>query len=305
MRKLREGERLLNDCKDLAEVLRHLEVSESSWNRWRAQYGGMKATEAKRLRELEVENGRLRKLLAEAYLDKAMLNWHRRLPASESVGQRREDYAAILGGAPVMAKTRRARTRAGQLDVGPDGVTVREAGLGRRFGWNSDQGALEGSREERRSARPDPRRGPRPARDRGRLRARHRRRRSCFCHPNGQRGRERPARTTAGHLSLALSVPLLLWAPDSARRPTTRLRGLSDTGAKPPSSYSGGAGHGRCRDLRWRARRPPASCAGRVGPTTVFCASCGARLLVLLESTRDGTVDEGLLGTAEEVFPPS
>ncbi len=54
-------------------MLRHLEVSEATWNRWRNQYGGMKATEAKRLRELETENGRLKKLLAEAELDKAML----------------------------------------------------------------------------------------------------------------------------------------------------------------------------------------------------------------------------------------
>ena len=73
VRKLREGERLLNDGTDLAEVLRHLEVSESSWNRWRSQYGGMKANEAKRLKELEVENARLKKLVAEAELDKAML----------------------------------------------------------------------------------------------------------------------------------------------------------------------------------------------------------------------------------------
>ena len=54
-------------------MLRTLEVSESSWNRWRNQYGGMKANEAKRLRELEVENARLKKLLAEAELDKSML----------------------------------------------------------------------------------------------------------------------------------------------------------------------------------------------------------------------------------------
>ena len=73
VRKLREGERLLNEGKDLTEVLRHLEVSEATWNRWRNQYGGMKATEAKRLRELEMENGRLKRLLAEAELDKAML----------------------------------------------------------------------------------------------------------------------------------------------------------------------------------------------------------------------------------------
>jgi transposase-like protein len=73
VRKLREGERLLNEGKDLTQVIRHLEVSEATWNRWRNQYGGMKATGAKRLRELEVENSRLKKLLAEAELDKAML----------------------------------------------------------------------------------------------------------------------------------------------------------------------------------------------------------------------------------------
>jgi len=73
VRKLREGDRLLSEGKDLSEVLRHLEVSESSWNRWRALYGGMKASGAKRLRELETENGQLKRLLAEAELDKAML----------------------------------------------------------------------------------------------------------------------------------------------------------------------------------------------------------------------------------------
>ncbi len=73
VRKLREGDRLLNEGKDIAEVLRHLEIAESTWNRWRAQYGGMKADEAKRLRQLETENARLKKLLAEAELDKAML----------------------------------------------------------------------------------------------------------------------------------------------------------------------------------------------------------------------------------------
>jgi Transposase len=52
VRKLREADRLLNEGKDLTEVLRHLEVSESSWNRRRNQYGGMKANEAKRARGL-------------------------------------------------------------------------------------------------------------------------------------------------------------------------------------------------------------------------------------------------------------
>ena len=73
VRKLREGDRSLNEGKDMTEVLRHLEIAESTGNRWRSQYGGMKADEAKRLRQLEVENARLKKLLAEAELDKAML----------------------------------------------------------------------------------------------------------------------------------------------------------------------------------------------------------------------------------------
>jgi hypothetical protein len=63
----------LNEGKDLTEVLRHLEVCESSWNRWRAQYGGMKADEAKRLKELERENARLKKLVADQALDIDML----------------------------------------------------------------------------------------------------------------------------------------------------------------------------------------------------------------------------------------
>ena len=69
VRKVREGERLLNDGKDLAEILRVLEISEATWNRWRSQYGGMKASEAKRLRELEAENARLKRLVANQVLD--------------------------------------------------------------------------------------------------------------------------------------------------------------------------------------------------------------------------------------------
>ena len=49
-------------AQDLTEVLRHLEISESTWNRWRAQYAGMKGEDMKRLKELETENKRLKKL---------------------------------------------------------------------------------------------------------------------------------------------------------------------------------------------------------------------------------------------------
>ena len=73
IRKLAEGNKLLGAGQDLNEVCRHLEIAESTWHRWLAQYGGMKSNDAKRLKELEVENARLKKLLAEAELDKSML----------------------------------------------------------------------------------------------------------------------------------------------------------------------------------------------------------------------------------------
>jgi transposase-like protein len=74
IRKLAEGNKLLAGGADLDEVCRHLAIAESTWHRWLAQYGGMKASDAKRLQELESENARLKKLLAEAELDNAMLN---------------------------------------------------------------------------------------------------------------------------------------------------------------------------------------------------------------------------------------
>ena len=73
VRKLREGDRMLSEGQDLTEVLRRLEIAESTWNRWRNMYGGMKVDAARRLKELEAENARLKRLLAEAELDKAML----------------------------------------------------------------------------------------------------------------------------------------------------------------------------------------------------------------------------------------
>ncbi len=73
VRKLREGERMLNEGTELVEVLRQLEISEATWNRWRNSYGGMKAEEAKRLRELERENARLKKIVADKTLEIDML----------------------------------------------------------------------------------------------------------------------------------------------------------------------------------------------------------------------------------------
>lgn len=73
IRKLDEGHRQLAGGKELDEVCRHLEIAESTWHRWLAQYGGMKANDAKRLKELEAENARLKKLVANQALDIDML----------------------------------------------------------------------------------------------------------------------------------------------------------------------------------------------------------------------------------------
>ncbi len=70
---IQEGEAMLAAGKSEAEVFQHLEISGTTWERWKKQYGGMKSDEAKRLRELEIENQRLKELLAEAELDKKML----------------------------------------------------------------------------------------------------------------------------------------------------------------------------------------------------------------------------------------
>ncbi len=56
IRKLAEGKKLLGEGQNIEEVSRHLEITESTWHRWRNQYGGMKADEAKKLKELEKEN---------------------------------------------------------------------------------------------------------------------------------------------------------------------------------------------------------------------------------------------------------
>jgi len=73
VRKLRDADAMLNAGKDLAAVLQALEVSEATLHRWRAQYGGMKAEEAVRLKKLEDENKRLKQLVAEKELDIQML----------------------------------------------------------------------------------------------------------------------------------------------------------------------------------------------------------------------------------------
>lgn len=73
IRKLREAEGHLSAGMTIGQACQKLEVSEQTFHRWRNQYGGMKANDAKRLKELETENGRLKKLVAEQALDNQIL----------------------------------------------------------------------------------------------------------------------------------------------------------------------------------------------------------------------------------------
>ena len=61
MKKLLDAERMLGAGKTVAEVVQVLEVSEQTYSRWKSKYSGMKVEEAKRLKELEIENARLKK----------------------------------------------------------------------------------------------------------------------------------------------------------------------------------------------------------------------------------------------------
>ena len=69
IRKLRDADRMLAEQKSVAEVAKELGVSENTYHRWRNQYGGMKADDVKRLRELERENQRLKRIVANQALD--------------------------------------------------------------------------------------------------------------------------------------------------------------------------------------------------------------------------------------------
>jgi putative transposase len=69
IRKLRDADRMLAEERSIAEVAKALGVSENTYHRWRNQYGGMKADDVKRLRELERENQRLKRIVANQALD--------------------------------------------------------------------------------------------------------------------------------------------------------------------------------------------------------------------------------------------
>jgi len=71
--KLREADVALSQGATVADVCKKLEVSEVTYHRWRTQFGGMKAQDMKQLKELQRENGQLKKLVADLSLDIAML----------------------------------------------------------------------------------------------------------------------------------------------------------------------------------------------------------------------------------------
>ena len=71
--KLRQAEVLLSQGQSVAQASRAIGITEQTYYRWRREYGGLKTDQAKRLKELERENGRLKRLLADAELDKAIL----------------------------------------------------------------------------------------------------------------------------------------------------------------------------------------------------------------------------------------
>ena len=73
IRKLREAEAMQAAGKTIGQIVQSLEISEQTFHRWRNQYGGMKAEEAKRLKQLEEENRRLKKMVADLLLDKDLL----------------------------------------------------------------------------------------------------------------------------------------------------------------------------------------------------------------------------------------
>ena len=73
IKKLREADAMISGGKTLGQVCQALEVSEQTFHRWRNRYGGPGADDARRVKELEAENARLKRLVAELALDKQML----------------------------------------------------------------------------------------------------------------------------------------------------------------------------------------------------------------------------------------
>jgi transposase-like protein len=125
IQKPRQADADLAAGKTVAQACQALGVSEQAFHRWRNQYGGMKADEAKRLRELEQENARLKRLVAELSLDKQMLqevvkgkSWPRRKGATPPARSRRASVCRSGGPAGCWA-SRAAPSGSGRPTAAP------------------------------------------------------------------------------------------------------------------------------------------------------------------------------------------
>jgi putative transposase len=147
--KLREADVLLGQGKRVAEVVKALGVSEVTYYRWRQEYGGMSASQAKRLKELERENARLRKAVADLTLDKLILREAGRgnRPAPSAAGPRSAERWGRSGsprGGPAGPWASTAPSSATR----PGGGRTRRRGPPRSSGWRACTGgtATAGSR---------------------------------------------------------------------------------------------------------------------------------------------------------------
>lgn len=73
IKKLAEGDRMLNEGMSIQDVARQFQITDKTWYRWKNQYGGMKANDAKLLKELQAENRKLKIIVADLTLDNQML----------------------------------------------------------------------------------------------------------------------------------------------------------------------------------------------------------------------------------------
>ena len=106
--KLREAEVLIAQGKTVAQAAKQVGATENTYYRWRREYGGLKVDQARRLKELEKENGRLKRLLADAELDKAILK--------EAASGR---YRARRSGAPWSSTSVRCSAPTASRSAGP------------------------------------------------------------------------------------------------------------------------------------------------------------------------------------------
>jgi transposase-like protein len=128
IRKLREAERLLGEGKTIPEAAKELGISEQTYHRWRNQYGGMKAQDAKRLKELERENVSLKAIVADQALENRALKEIAKgtgRPSPSAPGgrdaarpSRRQRALGMPGGrAASLHAASRVRARGGRLGV--------------------------------------------------------------------------------------------------------------------------------------------------------------------------------------------